>query len=251
MGSKCKTCNSIFQEEIKFCSKCGTSLIKDINDTKTRSLNLIISFYVAILIFSVISYLLFDRFPSNLKVEIIIESVFIGLVIGFSSFELQDIIKLYKPFKIDYKAIVFVFIFPLVTGISVYYSVEYINLNLFEEYITNTIDEYSYTENSFFWAFLFVVIFPPIFEELAFRGFLFNQLLKVTSANVTIIATAFIFALVHFSLISLLWIFPFGIVLGYLRSKYNTLWLGMIIHFIHNLIVLLFDYYYYDNIFLS
>tara|TARA_Y100000780_G_C13561857_1_gene369410 strand:- start:355 stop:666 length:312 start_codon:yes stop_codon:yes gene_type:complete len=98
-----------------------------------------------------------------------------------------------------------------------------------------------------FWAILFIAITPPIFEELAFRGFLFNQLQKVVSERVTIIATAFIFALVHFSFISLLWIFPFGIVLGYLRSKYNTLWYGIIIHFIHNFLVLMMDYYFYNS----
>ena len=96
-------------------------------------------------------------------------------------------------------------------------------------------------------AFLFIAITPPVFEELAYRGFLFNQLEKVTSPQTTIILTAFIFALVHFSIISLLWIFPFGLLLGYLRYKYNTLWLGIVIHFIHNLIVLSLDYYYFET----
>jgi membrane protease YdiL (CAAX protease family) len=100
-------------------------------------------------------------------------------------------------------------------------------------------------DHALLWAIFFIVILPPIFEELAFRGFLFNQLQKVTSQNVTIVATAFIFALVHFSFISFIWIFPFGLVLGYLRSRYNTLWLGIIIHFIHNLSIVLIDNLFY------
>ena len=88
--------------------------------------------------------------------------------------------------------------------------------------------------------------FHVVFEELAFRGYLYNQLRKVTSDKNTIIATAFLFALIHFSFLSLIWIFPFGLLLGYFRKKYNTLWLGMIIHFIHNFIVLMLDYYFYS-----
>jgi membrane protease YdiL (CAAX protease family) len=35
------------------------------------------------------------------------------------------------------------------------------------------------------------------------------------------------------------------LVLGYLRSRYNTLWLGIIIHFIHNLSIVLIDNLFY------
>ena len=115
------------------------------------------------------------------------------------------------------------------------------NLFLISQY-----DYEAYT-NTFFWVLIFYTVIPPIFEELAFRGFLFNQLRTIVSPSVTILATAFIFALIHFSWISIVWIFPFGIVLGYLRHRYNTLWLGMIIHFIHNLLVVLLDYYYYNS----
>jgi len=39
---------------------------------------------------------------------------------------------------------------------------------------------------------------------------------------------------------------PIKGITGVLRSKYETLRLGVIIHFIHNLIVLSLDYYYFD-----
>jgi membrane protease YdiL (CAAX protease family) len=110
----------------------------------------------------------------------------------------------------------------------------------------NTYVQYLYLEHPLAWGIFFIAILPPIFEELAFRGYLFNLLKRVTNARNTIIATSFLFALVHFSFISIIWIFPFGLLLGYLRNKYNTLWLGMIIHFIHNLIVFLLDYFVFN-----
>jgi len=140
---------------------------------------------------------------------------------------------------------VFSIVFPIFTSFGVYFFIEFINGFIFEEESLNYFVTYAYLDNPLFWAILFIAILPPIFEELAFRGFLFNKLKEVSSNQVTIIGTAFIFALVHFSFLSFIWIFPFGIVLGYLRSRYNTLWIGMIIHFIHNFIVLMIDYYQY------
>ena len=130
---------------------------------------------------------------------------------------------------------------PIASAFLVYYGIEWVN-NALEFTDENIFEEYSYYNNSLFWAIIFTAILPPVFEELAFRGFLFNQMRKVSSIQVTIIATSFIFALVHFSFISFLWIFPFGIFLGYLRQRYQTLWLPMIVHFIHNFLVLMLDY---------
>lgn len=86
-------------------------------------------------------------------------------------------------------------------------------------------------------VFVFLAVGPALFEELAFRSFLFNQLRRFFTPKVTIIISAFFFALVHFSLVSILWIFPFGLFLGYLRWKYNTIWYGVALHFTHNFVV--------------
>ena len=99
--------------------------------------------------------------------------------------------------------------------------------------------------NAIMWSYIFIAFVPALFEELGFRGYLFNQMLKIASPTITIIVTGFLFALMHMSFISMIWLVPFGIFLGYLRLKYNVIWLGMIVHFIHNAIVLGFDIYYF------
>ncbi|WP_108803448.1 CPBP family intramembrane glutamic endopeptidase [Aquimarina sp. Aq107] len=241
----CKTCNTSLDNARNFCPNCGVSIKKIAQNEKSQHLNLVIAFYIVMLLFLVINYFVYQD-DSSLVQEIAIESIFALLMIGFTFFDFKNIIKLYRFPKIQPLAFLGYLLVPIASGFVVYYAVEFINVQLSDEsynYYLGCIDY----PNPMFWAILFVAIFPPVFEELGFRGFLYNQLNQITSTKVTIILTSFIFALIHFSIISLLWIFPFGLLLGYLRYKYNTLWIGMIIHFIHNFIVLYLDYYYYNS----
>ena len=245
MKTTCNNCSITFKTEIKFCPQCGNAILKSRNEKRVVTLNQIITFYVSFLVFATFSYFMFDAYEDNLAVEITIETVFALLVFGFCFLDYKNILKLFRFSNIPWYAWLFAVVFPIFSSFVVYFFVEFINVFIFEEASLNYFINYLYLDNPLAWAILFVAILPPIFEELAFRGFLFNKLKEVSSNRVTIIGTAFIFALVHFSFLSFLWIFPFGIVLGYLRSKYNSLWIGMIIHFIHNFIVLMIDYYLY------
>jgi membrane protease YdiL (CAAX protease family) len=242
LGNSCKSCNKSFDREVNFCTQCGKALSKHIDEEKISTINLIISFYVTFLVFALISFYISENYSNSLTKEIISETLFAGIIIGFSFLDYKNILKLYVLPNINWKIWIFAFIFPVVSSASVYYFVEISNTFFFVEESFNYYIAYINLDYPLFWAILFIAILPPIFEELAFRGFLFNQLQKVASTKVTIIATAFLFALIHLSFISIIWIFPFGILLGYLRSKFNTLWLGMIIHFTHNLIIVLIDY---------
>lgn len=245
VNSSCKNCGTVFFENIKFCPKCGRAVQLTSNNIRTKSLNLIIAFYVTFLLFALIGYFATSANEESLTTELSVELVFAALVIGFCSVDYQNILKLYKFPKVNWSIWLIALVFPIFTSFSVYFYIEFINKFVFEANTVNYVYNYAYLENPLLWALFFIVILPPIFEELAFRGFLFNQLERVTSQNVTIVATAFIFALVHFSFISFFWIFPFGLVLGYLRSRYHTLWLGIIIHFIHNLLIVLLDSLFY------
>lgn len=243
MGINCGNCGEINVEQAKFCSKCGTSIFKNSDENRVKSLNLIIAFYVTFLVFALISFSISDLSSNGFVTELSIEIAFALLVIGFCTYDYKNILKLYRIPKLKWEIWLFAFGFPIFSSFAVYFFVEIVNSLLFNQESINYFEQYILLSNPLFWSFVFIAVLPPVFEELAFRGFLFNQLVKVTSRKLTIIATAFIFALIHFSFISFIWIFPFGLVLGYLRNKYNTLWLGIIVHFIHNLIVLLIDYY--------
>lgn len=246
MSLTCNSCNKTFDINAKYCNSCGKALSKNDSDVKIVYINRIITFYSACLLFSLISYFISSEHLYSFAVDLGIEISFALLVIGFSITDFEEIMKLYKLYIYDWKVYVFTIVFPILSSIIVYFLVDLLYQYAPSLETINYYYQYSNYEFPFLWGFIFVAILPPVFEELAFRGYLFNQLSKITTERNTIIATAFIFALIHFSFISFLWIFPFGLVLGYLRSKYKTLWLGMIIHFIHNAIILLIDYYQAD-----
>ncbi|WP_054852072.1 CPBP family intramembrane glutamic endopeptidase [Olleya sp. ITB9] len=243
MDINCKHCNNLLEQEVKFCSQCGQSVVKTVTNTKIKNVNIIISFYIAMLVFMVIVYFIDLNFPFNLEADLIVETGFACIVLGFASLDFKPVLLLYNIKQLNLKLIGFAALTPIITSFFVYFFIEYANYLFSDVEAANYYESYQYLDYPLFWSILFIAILPPIIEELAFRGVLFNQLLKVTNQKLTIIATAFLFALIHFSIFSFLWIFPFGLLLGYLRYKYNTLWLGIIIHFLHNFIILMLDYY--------
>ena len=100
--------------------------------------------------------------------------------------------------------------------------------------------------------FLMVVIGAPIVEELLFRGFLFSQL-KTTKLGIngSIILTSLIWTSIHlqYDLFLLIPIFLIGLLLGYLMHKYNSLYLVIIVHAVHNLQATLFIEFFYDYVY--
>ena len=88
-----------------------------------------------------------------------------------------------------------------------------------------------------------IALNPAIFEELAFRGVLYNYFQFLFDEKLVVIVTGFMFAIVHLSLISLFWLVPFGILVGAMRKRFGTIWYGIIFHFTFNLIAVLFDLY--------
>jgi len=88
-----------------------------------------------------------------------------------------------------------------------------------------------------------IAINPAIFEELAFRGVIYNYLNSFLNERLVVVVTGFTFAIMHLNFISLFWLVPFGILVGTMRKRFGTIWYGVIFHFVFNLIAVLFDLY--------
>lgn len=122
----------------------------------------------------------------------------------------------------------------LTGSIIVHYSVTWLNETIYSK------DVYYYTffETGKYAPFLmifFTAVMPAVFEELAFRGYLLQSLLKVADAGQAIFISAFLFSIIHLSFISLFWLIPFAWFQGFTRIKENTIWYGVFFHFFFNL----------------
>ena len=88
-------------------------------------------------------------------------------------------------------------------------------------------------------ALLSLVVAAPIMEEFIFRGFLFSQLRNTRLGGWgAIITTSFLWTIIHvqYEPMILYVLFILGILLGYLRYKYNSLYLVIGIHALNNMI---------------
>ena len=88
-------------------------------------------------------------------------------------------------------------------------------------------------------------IVPAVFEELCFRGFLFGALRERLSGLWTVVATALLFGFFHEVLIpgKLVPSAALGLVLGWVRLRTGSVLPGMVLHAIHNGLVLAIVYY--------
>lgn len=92
---------------------------------------------------------------------------------------------------------------------------------------------------AFYFTLITVGLITGIAEELAFRRFLFHHIFKNTKKlGLSILASALIFALLHFNYIQLLPLFIFGIVLALIYSMTRSLLPGMIFHTLNNCITI-------------
>jgi membrane protease YdiL (CAAX protease family) len=83
------------------------------------------------------------------------------------------------------------------------------------------------------------VVVAPISEEIFFRGFAFMGLLKGMSLIPAMLVSAAIFAIAHTDLGSLIPLFIIGVALAWARWRSDSLWPGVVIHTLNNLLALI------------
>jgi membrane protease YdiL (CAAX protease family) len=85
-----------------------------------------------------------------------------------------------------------------------------------------------------FWFFLVAVVFAPIVEEIFFRGFLFQGFRERYGWIKAMLLSSTIFAIAHLDPVSLIPTFILGNVLAYVYHRSNSVWPGVILHFLVN-----------------
>ena len=85
-----------------------------------------------------------------------------------------------------------------------------------------------------------ICVLPAVIEEIAFRGLVQHWLhIAVRPATALMLASA-LFTLLHFSVVSAPYLFAVGMLLGWTKWKTGSLYPSMLIHFLHNFVVLEF-----------
>ena len=84
------------------------------------------------------------------------------------------------------------------------------------------------------WFFIVGAIFAPLVEEIFFRGFLFQGFRARYGWVPSMLLSSVIFAAAHLDLVVLIPTFILGCLLAYVYHRSNSLWPGVILHFVVN-----------------
>ena len=104
--------------------------------------------------------------------------------------------------------------------------------------------------NSPIWFFVVGAVFAPLVEETFFRGFLFQGFRERYGWQAGMVLSSAIFAIAHLDLVALIPTFILGNVLAYVYHRSNSVWPGVILHFLVNAFGLCGAYFatHYQNI---
>jgi uncharacterized protein len=86
-------------------------------------------------------------------------------------------------------------------------------------------------------AVFFTCVMPGIWEEIAFRGLIQQRLKMILKPREALFLTSFLFAIIHCAPFSWPYLFVAGLFLGWLRQRSGSLIPGMVVHFVHNLVI--------------
>jgi membrane protease YdiL (CAAX protease family) len=230
----------------RFCGHCGKELAivsahaPEVKGDVLQILTPTLVYYFITLLL-VATYGLTDVFPEGFEGLAIISVIDIIMVLIFWAFYIKEVSPLFSLRNIKLGIMTLTIAGAAIAGVLVTGLAEVIQFSIQDDIFYNTY-LFEDTSHPFLWAVLFICVQPALFEEVAFRGFLYSNLEKVTSAQSAIYITAFIFGIIHLAVISMLWLVPGGLIFAFLRMKYNTLWYGVVGHFTYNFVITLIDF---------
>jgi membrane protease YdiL (CAAX protease family) len=245
-GNACLHCNNVVGLDDKFCGSCGHEILPSLKtahvheDVFTTLWPTLLYYGITLLLLAL--YKLSDLFGNGFEDLLAITIIDVTIVIVFWGLYFRELKPLFYISRIKIKHASLTVAGAIGGAIVVSVVADLINISISDDVFYSTSIFYE-TSHPLVFATLLIAVQPAIFEEVAFRGFMFNNLSQITSAKSTIYITAFVFGIIHLALISMLWLVPIGIIFAWLRSKYNTLWYGMIGHFTYNFCITIMEFY--------
>lgn len=242
IAKTCSKCEHQISLQSNFCGNCGQAVNHEeisVYPDKKKNLKLIALFLIIQLVFCVAGLIIEN---STLGLTLFFDVAMACVAVWFFTADWRENKPLLKWPNFSLKKLIGLSLFTITASIAVQFLVSRINEFIFDKSYT-FYGIYAQYEYGKYIMVVSVAVFPAIFEEIAYRGFLMQKLLKVVDTKETIYITSILFFLVHFSMISFFWMLPFAFLLGYVRMKTNTLWYGIAMHFFFNLVACLIETY--------
>jgi membrane protease YdiL (CAAX protease family) len=215
----CAECDGRVKPFHRFCHHCGAYLCADtdtISIFNNSSLQSAFFFFI-IYLFVCLTVKYTDWFSSYDRlfwVEVAL--AVITVLFARKNFKtLQPVLK-FHHFRIV--TLLSVIVAAALFSALINISINEINVTIFGSRV-NLYEPYRIYQFPVLIMFYSVALVPALFEELAFRGVLYNYLDTFIDERLVVMVTAFAFAAIHLNFFSLIWLVPFGILIGSLRRN--------------------------------
>ncbi len=240
-GQVCASCGNFTDVKANFCGTCGNRIQQAVGINPSNSLYTSLAYFFAVLLMNVVIYYAVDFY--TFSTEVITSVVFIMITMLFALI-LKAPLKGYFEKSLKLSLVLFAILIAVALSLVVTYIADALNMLFWEmEYLE--IDTYLETSNPWLYAMIFSCAVPALFEEIAFRGFIFGEIEKQLNTESALIISSILFAVLHLSAIGLIWYIPLGFLLGYVRKRYKSISYCVIIHFFYNLMIVSLDFHKY------
>jgi membrane protease YdiL (CAAX protease family) len=242
----CEECQAKVTEEQRYCHNCGAYLSAEavtINIFNNLALRQVFIFYFLYLFICLVvkhaSW--FKTYDELFWVEIVLAVITLRYVL-LNRREMRRALR-FRKFR--WYRLFGVMGLAALASCLVSFSVREVNVTFFNTDISyyDAYKVYTYPVPLMLYS---IALAPAIFEEMAFRGVMYNYCASFLDERLVVAVTAFLFAIMHLSLISLVWLIPFGFFIGHLRRRYRTIWYGVVFHFSFNFTACMIDLYRHD-----
>lgn len=238
---QCIKCEALIEMNCKFCSACGTKQYAaetvDTHGSWELAKQAAVFYAIYIIICALSNFV--DYFHT-FSWMLVIEAVMAVTSVAFFAFNWVENKHLLRWESFGWQKLAAYAAIAMTGAVLVHYSVGWLNVTIFSK----REEHYFLLRGSFYFDFIlvfFTAITPALFEELAFRGYLLQVMRKIGDTEQAVYISAFLFAIIHLSFLSLFWLIPFALFIGYMRIRENTLWYGIFFHFFFNLTACLFQ----------
>jgi uncharacterized protein len=239
----CIRCLGELSAESRFCKHCGSSQLNgepDITDAKWSRLQQAGLFYAIELAICLLYG--FGTSFQNLLALSLFHAVSAINAILFFLYAGNAYRRVLSPANLRFRKAMLYAGAAAAGSIVVSYSCNRLNVYLFSGDMSYYSFFAGYPGGKWLMVF-YIAVLPAAFEELAYRGYLLQALTRIVDEKQAILLSSFLFSIIHLSFLSLYWLLPFSFALGYLAVKERTIWYGVIIHFVFNLVSCLYELY--------
>ncbi|MBZ6006357.1 CPBP family intramembrane metalloprotease [Paraclostridium bifermentans] len=144
----------------------------------------------------------------------------------------KNIAYIYKLKRIKLKDILYIILMGIALSIVLSILIDFLT-QLFPSYeeVSNRIT----SQTSSILNIMCIVVLVPIYEEIIFRGIIFNHLKENYKIGIAIVVQALVFGIEHGNIVQSIYTFILGIVLALMYMYFNSIYANIMLHMIFNL----------------